>query len=102
MFFDNRLFHPIIFLVILLPLTILTGNFKKILLDLNNHIFQISFILFVLFSYWGLTNHDERTKLATERAVNAFMIAYLAHLDIPFGAFIITWLFVYNVGMSWI
>lgn len=102
MFFENKLFHPIIFLVIVLPLTILTGNFRKVLSDFNDKIFLISFILLCLFSYWGLTNQDKRTQLATERGVNAFMIAYLVHLDMPFGAFIVTWLFVYNVGMSWI
>jgi hypothetical protein len=102
MLFDNNLFHPIIFLIIVLPLTFLTGNFQKILLDFYNPIFQIYFCLLIFFSYWGLTNKDSRTKLATERGVNAFMIAYLAHLDIPFGAFIITWLFVYNIGMSWV
>ena len=61
--------------------------------DIKNPIFVISFIIMIGFSIWAYTVPG--LKYPTQHALIAYATAYLAHLDLIFSAFILSWLIVY-------
>lgn len=91
----REVYIPIVFLLIVLPFSIIRGQFHVILNDIKNPLIQVLFFAILLFSIWGLRNSNLNVRFSTQRSINALMIAYLAHLDMPFAAFIVTWIIVY-------
>ncbi len=79
-------------------------KYNKIVNDFTNPTFLSFFILLLLFAYWGLyiEHEDERISHATGRALSGFIIAYLAHADLMFVAFIVIWVFVFHTGSQWV
>jgi hypothetical protein len=70
--------------------------------DFTNPMFLFFLFIFTIFSYWGL-NHDRNdVKRATQRAVSGFIIAYLAHTDLMFVAYMVIWMFVFHTGDEWV
>lgn len=87
----------LIFFLLMVPLIITKHKLNIILLDFTDPIYLFLFIiLFIfviyLFKYY---NNDLRIITATKRAIVAFIIAYLAHIDLPHGAFILVFLLTY-------
>lgn len=91
----KEIYIPLIFLLIVLPLSLVRGQFHIIMKDVANPYFQILFISIFLFSIWGLKHPNLNVRFSTQRSINALMIAYLAHIDMPFTAYVITWITVY-------
>lgn len=93
----------LIFLIIIIFMIYTRDKYTKIYKDFNNPTFLFFFILMILFTYWGLyiEHEDERISNATGRALSGFIIAYLAHTDLIFVAFIVIWIFVFHTGSQW-
>lgn len=95
-----------IFLALLVIfMIIIRKSYKIIFKDFTDSLFIIFFIFIVLLSYWGLyirKGDNDRTKQATQRAIMAFIIAYMAHVDLIFVAFIFVWIYVYHTGENWV
>jgi hypothetical protein len=64
--------------------------------DFSSKIFIGMLGLVILISIWGLRNKNMHINISTHRAFVAFLIAYLAHLDMVFGVFGLVWLFTYH------
>lgn len=91
----REIYIPIIFFLIILPMSIVRGKFYVIKEDMKNPLILILLIAIIIFSIWGLRNSDLNVRFSTQRSINALMIAYLAHIDMPFAAYIVTWIIVY-------
>lgn len=78
-------------------------KYPQIIKDFTNPQFLFFLLFVIVLAYWGLyIREDEgRTKRATQRAVMALIIAYFAHLDLVFVAFLFVWAFVYHTGDNW-
>ena len=61
--------------------------------DIKNPIFVFTFFIMIGFSIWAYTVPS--LKYPTQHALIAYATAYLAHLDLIFSAFILTWLIIY-------
>lgn len=93
----NVVYLLLIFVIIMSPIVIQKGRLKVILNDLNDPIFIILSILVSVYVIYVLNYYDTTDKLrhSTLQGLIAFIIAYLAHLDLPYGAFILTFMVVY-------
>lgn len=101
---QKHYFIHLIFLLIAIFIIYTRNKFQQILNDLSNPIFLFFLIMLILFSYWGLyiEKDDERIRTATGRAISGFIIAYLAHADLMFIAYIVIWIFVFHTGNTWL
>ncbi len=89
----------IIFLIVGIFILFSRNRHLNIIKDLKNTNFVLVLILLILFSYWGLVieKNDRRIYHSTRHALVAFMIAYMAHADLVFAAFIGVWLLTYYI-----
>jgi len=62
---------------------------------MNNPLFIISFVITTGISIYGLSS-DYNLKKATRHALVAFIIAYMARLNLPFASFILVGLITYH------
>jgi hypothetical protein len=93
----------IIFLIIVLITLVHKNRYKLILNDIMNPLFLILFSILSFISYWGIyINKDDNIKYATQRAISGFVIAYMAHNDFLFIAYIFMWIIVYHTGRIWV
>jgi hypothetical protein len=74
------------------------NKMKLIKKDFTNTQFLIFFAAIVALSVIGLWKGSPRVRKATQHAFVAFMIAYLAHIDMIFFAFFLVGIFVYFTG----
>ena len=70
--------------------------------DFTNPMFLFFLMLFTAFSYWGLHSDRDNVHRATQRAIAGFIIAYLAHADLMFVAYMVVWMFVFHSGDNWV
>ena len=94
---DNKYKIAVVALAVLIIVffSIYDGTFHIIKKDFTNPHFLFFFIAMVLFSIWTLNSGNEKYVTATQYAIVGFVIAYLAHLDMIFTAYIVVWLLHY-------
>jgi len=71
---------------------------EKIEGDLKNPQFLFFLILIILLIIFGYFNKSARIRKATFHATIAFLVAYLAHLDMVFVAFFLVGFVTYFIG----
>ena len=72
-----------------------TKKHTLIIKDLTNPIFLLMFIGMSLFILYFHNYGSPTAKEATKHAISAWIIAYLAHLDLTFAAFAFVWILYY-------
>lgn len=97
--------HDIIhslFIIFIMIIIYSTKRYINIYIDFTDPLFVSLFVIFSIFSYWGLNHKRDAVRRATQRAMSGFIIAYLAHLDLVFVAYMVIWMFVYHTGDEWV
>lgn len=94
---DNKYKIAVIVLLalIIILFSIYDGTFHVIKKDFTNPHFLFFFIAMIFFSIWALNSGNNKYVTATQYAIGGFVIAYLAHLDMIFTAYIVVWLLHY-------
>ncbi len=89
--------------VIIFFIIYIQNKHLQIIKDFTNPLFLFFLLFITILAYWGMNIRQDggRTKRATQRAVMAMIIAYFAHLDLVFVAFLFVWAFVYHTGDNW-
>lgn len=95
-------FIHLIFIILIGVMIHISDSYKAIYTDLTSIAFMIQFFLLLIFVYWGLNHKHDNIRRATQRATSAFIIAYLAHIDMVFTAFMVVWMFVFHTGDQWV
>jgi len=87
----------IIFMCAMIPLILTKHKVNAILNDFRDPVYQFLFILLmILIIYvYKYRQNNEQIMVAVKRGVVAFIIAYLAHIDLPFGVFILIFMISY-------
>ena len=89
-----------IFAWVLVVIIILVRHKKASIIfnDLTRPIFSLSLISIIIFSVYCWHSNNEKLKLSSQKAIVAFIIAYLARLDLVFAAYFIIFIITYYVG----
>ena len=66
--------------------------------DLYRPLFTISLITIIIFSIYCWHSKNKKLKLASEKAIVSFIIAYLSRLDLVFAVYFIIFIFAYYVA----
>ena len=66
-----------------------------LLKDFTNPTFLIMFIIMIGYSIYSYKSNDPKLKRSSEAALTAFIIAYLARLDLVFAAYVLVYMFTY-------
>ena len=98
------LFSLVVFGIVVLVIAYNSGKEAVIERDFTSLKFVIPALIVVFLTFWGIYSDDEKINKSARHAFTAFMIAYLARLDMVFSAFVLVWLFVYYapVGHEWV
>ncbi len=70
-------------------------KWKIVKKDFSSISFIGFFLIILALTIIGLNSNNKKIKTSTRHALVAFLIAYLAHLDMVFGAFFLVGIFVY-------
>lgn len=94
---DNKYKIAVVILLalIIILFSLYDGTFHIIKEDFTNPHFLFFFITMIVFSIWALNSGNQKYVRATQYAIVGFVIAYLAHLDMIFTAYIVVWLLHY-------
>lgn len=100
---DNK--HILLFVSIITTIAMVYAmkdeeRFSILKKDFTNPIFLVSFFVICVFTVWGLSTNDSKTNKAIEKAIIAFITAYLAHLNMSFVVFFIIAIFAYYFGSN--
>lgn len=91
--------HPfllvLLFIVVLLSIELPFKDDHVMEKDFRDPKFWIYTILVLLFCTWGFSHPDGNIRNATFHAAIALFIAYFAHLDMIFSAFVFIWILTY-------
>lgn len=75
-------------------------RFASIHRDLTTPSFVLFTCLIILFGIWGMNHKEYRVRISTQRALIAFMVAYMAHSDMVFIVPIAIYIFSYHFNVE--
>jgi len=69
--------------------------FKAMEKDFQSQRFILLLVVVAISAYAGLKNENIRGRRATQHALLAFIVAYFAHLDMPFASYFLIFVVIY-------